>query len=93
MCVFDAYDIFASIFVCYLCLGSTYGGYTHTRTGVHVQDVGSNRYPIAASCGRVLLHLSVLPGKGRASSDAIATNGCIKRFSVPTILPTPRWAT
>lgn len=29
--------------------------------------------------------------KGAASSDAIATNGCIKRFSVPTIPPTPRW--
>ena len=94
-------DLFITIFVCCLCLDSIYiNTHTHTHTHIyiyihthtHTQNVSSNRYPIAGSCGRVLLHLSALPGKGAASSDAIATNGCIKRFSVPTIPPTPRWA-
>jgi len=58
----------------------------------HTQRTSSNRYPIAGSCGRVLQHLLALPGKGAASSDTIASNDCIKRFSVPTISPTSRWA-
>lgn len=70
MCALDACDIFAHIFVCYLCLENIYSVYIHT----HTQNVSSNRYPIAGSCGRVLLHLSALPGKGVASSDAIATD-------------------
>lgn len=61
---------------------------THRHTQMCTLSASSNRYPIAGSCGRVPLYLSALPGKGAASSDAITTNSCIKRFSVLTIPPT-----
>lgn len=94
MCVWLMHVTYMLLYLCATFLSGQHIWWTqtHTRTCASTGDVSSNRYPIAASWGRVLLHLSALPGKGRASSDAIVTNGCIKRFSVPTILPTPRWA-